>query len=136
VNSSPMTEPFSKAEILRDLEAVRDWSRELWRPFEAAAFFAPLGEAWSPADNVRHLVKSNRPVALTMGLPQHTLRDGRAAANVTQTGRKRCVARVRCIASSGDDASHADNDAPYADNDASLPHDASPSPEMMHLRAI
>lgn len=70
---SPITEPFSKAEILRDLEAVREWSLEFWRRFEAAAFFAPLGDAWSPADNVRHLVKSNRPVARAMDLPRLVL---------------------------------------------------------------
>ncbi|HSK75062.1 MAG TPA: DinB family protein [Thermoanaerobaculia bacterium] len=67
---NPVTEPFSKTEILRDLEAVRDWSLDFWRQFEGAEFFAPLGEAWSPADNVRHLVKSNRPVAQAMGLPR------------------------------------------------------------------
>ncbi|HEV2846202.1 MAG TPA: DinB family protein [Thermoanaerobaculia bacterium] len=70
---SPIDEPFSKAEILRDLEAVRDWSLEFWRQFETARFFSPLDEAWSPADNVRHLVKSNRPVALAMGLPRLVL---------------------------------------------------------------
>jgi hypothetical protein len=73
VKPCPITEPFSKAEILRDLEAVRDWSLGFWRQFETTAFFAPLGEAWSPADNVRHLVKSNRPVALAMGLPRLVL---------------------------------------------------------------
>ncbi|HEX6902540.1 MAG TPA: DinB family protein [Thermoanaerobaculia bacterium] len=70
---SPIDEPFTKAEILRDLEAVRDWSLEFWRQFETAAFFAPQGEAWSPADNVRHLVKSNRPVAWALGLPRIVL---------------------------------------------------------------
>jgi len=70
---SPISEPFSKTEILHDLEAVRDWSLDFWRQFETAGFFAPIGDAWSPADNVRHLVKSNRPVALAMGLPRIVL---------------------------------------------------------------
>lgn len=70
---SPIDEPFTKEEILRDLDAVRDWSLEFWRRFETAGFFAPLGEAWSPADNVRHLVKSNRPVAYALGLPRIVL---------------------------------------------------------------
>lgn len=60
-------------EILRDLETVRDWSLDFWRQFETAEFFASTGEAWSPADNVRHLVKSNRPVAMAMGLPRIVL---------------------------------------------------------------
>ena len=70
---NPISNPFSKAEILRDLEAVREWSLDFWRQFETSEFFAPVGEAWSPADNVRHLVKSNRPVAMAMGLPRIVL---------------------------------------------------------------
>jgi hypothetical protein len=73
VRPHPIREPFSKTEILRDLEAVRDWSLDFWRQFETAEFFAPMGDAWSPADNVRHLVKSNRPVAMAMGLPRLVL---------------------------------------------------------------
>lgn len=67
---NPINEPFSKTEILRDLEAVREWSLDFWRQFETAEFFTPIGDAWSPADNVRHLVKSNRPVAKAMDLPR------------------------------------------------------------------
>jgi len=67
---NPISEPFSKTEILRDLDAVRDWSLDFWRRFETSEFFTPIGDAWSPADNVRHLVKSNRPVAKAMGLPR------------------------------------------------------------------
>lgn len=70
---NPIHEPFSKAEILRDLEAVREWSLDFWRQFETDEFFKPIGDAWSPADNVRHLVKSNRPVAMAMGLPRIVL---------------------------------------------------------------
>ena len=70
---SPLTEPFTKPEILRDLEAVRAWCAELWGSFEADEFFTPIGEAWSPADNVRHLIKSNRPVARALGLPRSAL---------------------------------------------------------------
>ena len=70
---NPIREPFSKTEILRDLEAVRDWSLDFWRQFKTSEFFTPIGDAWSPADNVRHLVKSNRPVAMAMGLPRIVL---------------------------------------------------------------
>lgn len=66
----PLSEPFTKSEILRDLSAVHDWSAEYWRSFDRAEFFAPLGDAWSPADNVRHLIKSNRPVAQALKVPK------------------------------------------------------------------
>jgi len=60
-------------EIARDLTAVREWSARFWQQFEVPEFFAPMGDAWSPADHVRHLVKSNRPVAMALGLPKVVL---------------------------------------------------------------
>lgn len=70
---SPIAEPFTRPEILRDLDAVRAWGAEFWEGFGVDEFFAPIGEAWSPADNVRHLIKSNRPVARALGLPRVAL---------------------------------------------------------------
>lgn len=67
---APIAEPWTAAEIARDLAAVREWSARYWQRFAVAEFFAPMGEAWSPADHVRHLVKSNRPVAMALGLPR------------------------------------------------------------------
>jgi hypothetical protein len=67
---APIAEPFTAAELRRDLAAVRDWSTAFWQGFGVDQFFAPLGDAWSPADNVRHLIKSNRPVAWALGLPR------------------------------------------------------------------
>jgi hypothetical protein len=72
--SAPIADPFTGDELRRDLAALRDWSASFWRAIDAAEFFAPLGDAWSPADNVRHLVKSNRPVAMALGLPKLLLR--------------------------------------------------------------
>jgi hypothetical protein len=66
----PIREPSSKPELLRDLAAVREWSMGFWRRFGLDEIFAPLGDAWSPADNVRHLIKSNRPVATALAAPR------------------------------------------------------------------
>lgn len=55
-------EPFGGAEISRELRALHARSRDFWSSFSTNEFFYPLGDAWSPADNVRHLLKSNRPV--------------------------------------------------------------------------
>ena len=55
-------EPFRGAEIVRELRALHARSREIWDSFSNSEFFFPPGDAWSPADNVRHLLKSNRPV--------------------------------------------------------------------------
>jgi hypothetical protein len=69
----PIAEPFTAAELARDLAAVRVWSARFWERFTVEQFFLPVGQAWSPADNVRHLVKSNRPVAVALGVPKPML---------------------------------------------------------------
>ena len=63
-------EPFAGAEIARELRALQARSRDFWSSFSTAEFFHPLGDTWSPADNVRHLLKSNRPVLRAMSLPK------------------------------------------------------------------
>ena len=66
-------EPVGGAEIVRELRALHARSRELWNGFSTTEFFFPLGEAWSPADNVRHLLKSNRPVLRALSTPKALL---------------------------------------------------------------
>jgi hypothetical protein len=68
--AAPVADPFTRDELRRDLAALGDWSARYWLGFDTAEFFAPLGDAWSPADNVRHLVKSNRPLARALRLPK------------------------------------------------------------------
>lgn len=63
-------EPQSKGEILRELRALHERSTGFWERFSTADFYAPLGDAWSPADNVRHLLKSCRPVARALRVPK------------------------------------------------------------------
>ncbi|HEY8141869.1 MAG TPA: DinB family protein [Kofleriaceae bacterium] len=63
-------EPSSAAELGAELRRLHEESTAFWSRFTPAEFFVPLGEAWSPADNVRHLVKSCRPVARALGLPK------------------------------------------------------------------
>ncbi|HEX2225203.1 MAG TPA: DinB family protein [Thermoanaerobaculia bacterium] len=66
----PISDPSSKEDLLRDFAAVRAWSEAFWLGFPSDEFFEPLGEAWSPADNVRHLIKSNRPLEKALGFPK------------------------------------------------------------------
>lgn len=63
-------EPISGAEIVRELRALHERSREVWSGFSTTEFFFPQGDAWSPADNVRHLLKSNRPVLRALTTPK------------------------------------------------------------------
>jgi DinB family protein len=65
-----VVEPSAKPELIRELHSVHKQGTEFWSAFDTAEFFAPIGEAWSPADNVRHLLKSNRPVARALEVPR------------------------------------------------------------------
>jgi hypothetical protein len=66
-------EPFTGMEIARELRTLQGHSRAFWDSFSTAEFFAPLGDAWSPADNVRHLLKTNRPVLQALSTPKALL---------------------------------------------------------------
>lgn len=66
-------EPSSKRELLGELRALHERSSEFWSSFSTSDFFAPLGDAWSPADNVRHLIKSQRPLARALRMPRIAL---------------------------------------------------------------
>ncbi|HKH44869.1 MAG TPA: DinB family protein [Thermoanaerobaculia bacterium] len=69
-DSIPVQEPFGGEEIVRELRALHARSRDFWSSFSITEFFHPLGGAWSPADNVRHLLKSNRPVLRALSTPK------------------------------------------------------------------
>ncbi len=72
MTQEPITvqEPSGGAEIVRELRALHARSRDFWSSFSAMEFFHPLGDAWSPADNVRHLLRSNRPVLRALSTPK------------------------------------------------------------------
>ncbi len=66
--------PVTRDDLLAELRRVGDEGDAFWSAFSDRDFLAPLGTAWSPADNVRHLIKSGRPVALALRLPRLVLR--------------------------------------------------------------
>ena len=66
--------PSTREEILQALVRLHRESTDYWNLFSTDEFFCPLGLAWSPSDNVRHLTKSIRTVALTLKLPRVMLR--------------------------------------------------------------
>jgi hypothetical protein len=65
---------MQKAAILSALEEQERASVAYWEAFETGAFFRRIGEAWSPAETVRHLIKSLRPVTKALGMPKLVLR--------------------------------------------------------------
>lgn len=62
------------AGIATSLRVIRDESAAYWATIDTPSFLAPIGHAWSPADNVRHLTKSIRALAQGMSLPRWVVR--------------------------------------------------------------
>lgn len=69
--SSP--DPRTGAELRTALAEVHRKSVGYWESFDTAAFLAPIGDAWSPAENVRHLTKSMRAVTQGLHMPSPVL---------------------------------------------------------------
>lgn len=63
-----------KAALLAALEEQERASLAYWNAFEDETFFQRIGESWSPAETVRHLIKSLRPVAKGLGMSKLVLR--------------------------------------------------------------
>jgi len=64
----------SRSEIIDGFQLAGGEGLRFWSDFPPDQFAAPIGEAWSPADNVRHLIKSTRPVIKALGTSKMTLR--------------------------------------------------------------
>jgi len=71
-----LRDPFTKEEILRAVARVNREVEEFFVAFSLAEFFTPLAGAWSPAENLAHLVKSVRPITMALRLPRPFLRLG------------------------------------------------------------
>jgi hypothetical protein len=67
-------EPATKTEILAQLHELHRESGTFWNAFSDNAFFTPVGNGWSPAENVRHLNKAVQPLARALSLPRILLR--------------------------------------------------------------
>lgn len=68
-----MAEPFTGSEVIEAIETVYGDSVEYWHSFDTQSFFEPIGESWSPSENVRHLTKSIRAVTFGLRLPKVAL---------------------------------------------------------------
>ncbi|MFL6247080.1 MAG: DinB family protein [Thermoanaerobaculia bacterium] len=67
-------EPATATQIIATLERVQEENVAYWSGFETSEFFAKIDGHWSPAETVRHLIKSIRPVTKALSLPRLVLR--------------------------------------------------------------
>ena len=56
--------------ITHALARLHEESARYWSSLSTARFLTPIGDAWSPADHVRHLTKSVRAVTRGLELPR------------------------------------------------------------------
>jgi hypothetical protein len=62
--------PSTGTSIQTALTEVHAASVSYWATFDTPTFLARIGDAWSPADNVRHLTSSMRAVTRGMRMPR------------------------------------------------------------------
>jgi len=70
----PVGNPYTGEEIGASLDELHRASLTFFAEFDDEAFVRPQGEFWSPADHVRHLRRSCRPVAKALNAPKLALR--------------------------------------------------------------
>ncbi len=94
------SDPRTKEDVLRGLTHLEAPGLNFWLQIDPARFAQPFGEAWSPADNVRHLIKSTTPVTRALKLPRMALRVlfGQGARS---TGYAELIERYRGVLASG-----------------------------------
>lgn len=66
-------DPETGPEIRAALGEVHRASVRFWEALDTSVFMARIGDAWSPADNVRHLTKSVRAVTKGLRMPRLAL---------------------------------------------------------------
>ena len=99
-----ITEPKSREDILAALDELRDHGINFWTEFAPNQFAAPIGEAWSPADNVRHLIKSTLPVTKALKLPGLVLRTLFGPAKEASMSYGDLVAKYKALLAAGGNA--------------------------------
>ena len=69
-----ITAPQTQQQIIDAFAQQETESVSYWSAFDTGTFFRRIGSSWSPAETVRHLIKSTRPVAKAMGTNKIVLR--------------------------------------------------------------
>lgn len=68
-----MTEINTKPELLAALIDSNQRAEKWFSAIPAKDFFTRQGDAWSPSDNVDHLIRAVKPIAKALKLPKFTI---------------------------------------------------------------
>lgn len=99
-----ITNPQTREDILSALDDLREQGLSFWAEFAPDKFAAPIGDAWSPADNVRHLIKSTLPVTKALKLPGLALRTLFGQAKEASLSYGDLVAKYKALLAAGGNA--------------------------------
>jgi hypothetical protein len=94
-------EPHSKEDLLRALAKLEAGDLKFWLGIPPERFATPFGESWSPADTVRHLIKSTTPVTRALRLPRMVLWALFGQGTGVSTRYPDLVARYRAVLAGG-----------------------------------
>lgn len=97
-------DPQTREEILAALADLREQGLSFWTDFSPDRFASPIGDAWSPADNVRHLIKSTLPVTKALKLPGLVLRTLFGPVKEASLSYGDLVAKYRAVLAAGGNA--------------------------------
>ena len=95
---------MNREQILEALESDERKSVSYWSAFDTDEFFRGIGTHWSPAETVRHLNKSIRPVAKALGTAKIVLRVMFGKARRPSMSYEELVTRYRQLLSEGGQA--------------------------------
>ncbi len=93
--------PRTKEDVLEALANLGARDLKFWLDMAPERFARPFGEAWSPADTVRHLTKSTVPVTRALKLPALALRALFGKGRGTSMPYPDLVERYRRVLASG-----------------------------------
>lgn len=99
-----ITDPQSREDILAALDELLNQGLNFWTEFPPKRFATPIGDAWSPADNVRHLIKSTLPVTKALKLPGLVLRSLFGPAKEASLSYGELVAKYKALLAAGGNA--------------------------------
>lgn len=115
---SRIESPHTLQQILTAFEQQDVESTAYWSAFDDDTFFRRIGESWSPAETVRHLNKSTRPVVKALGMPKIALRFLFGTAKRSELDYDGLVARYRSALDDGGQAGRFAPSSQSPDRDA------------------
>lgn len=104
-------------QICDDVRKLHVESVAYWMSFTTSAFTARIGDAWSPAENVRHLTKSIKAVSRGLHMPRLLLRVAFGKANRPSCSLQQIIVDYRAaLAKGGTAGKFAPSDRPATVN--------------------